>query len=111
MKILIILFITLISIYTSNGQNIININSLSKSSSKNIKNVNDFNDAKRARELVLNEKVQTNREVYVNDTILLDLFNNKQYKAYVDKIDVDVNGTLSIRARIIGYEFAYCFTL
>lgn len=109
MKILIILFITLISIYTSNGQNIININSLSKSSSKNIKNVNDFNDAKRARELVLNEKVQTNREVYVNDTILLDLFNNKQYKAYVDKIDVDVNGTLSIRARIIGYEFAYCF--
>ncbi len=108
-KLIIILSITLLSVYTSSAQNIININGSSKSNSKKIKTTNDFNDAKQSRELVLNEKIQSNREVRANDTILLDLFSNKQYKAYVDKIDVDVNGTLSISARIIGYDYAYCF--
>ncbi len=109
MKILITIAFTLLSIYTSNAQNIINLNSSFKSNAKNIKTTNDFIDAKRARELVLNEKVKTNKEINANDTILLDLFSNKKYKACVEKTELDVNGTLSISARIIGYDNAYCF--
>ena len=58
--------------------------------------------------MILNEKLQIINEVRVNDTIILDLFNNKQYKAKIEKTEIDVNGTLSISAKLVAYANAYC---
>ena len=65
-------------------------------------------NAKRFRPLFINPIVQTKALIAVNDTILLDLFVDKRYKAYIDKITVDVNGTLTIRARLVNYSYGYC---
>ena len=65
-------------------------------------------NSKRFRELILNSQLQTDANVKLNDTILLDLFNNKKYKAIINKIQKDVNGTLTIASRLVGYDFSYC---
>jgi hypothetical protein len=67
-----------------------------------------INEAKRFRELDLNPKIQNTELIRMNDTLLLDLFNEKQYKACIDKIGVDKNGTISIRARLLDYNYGYC---
>lgn len=67
-----------------------------------------FQNAKRLRELVINPVIQNTELIRVNDTILLDLFNDKHYKAYIDKISVDVNGTLSVRSKLADYSYGYC---
>lgn len=67
-----------------------------------------FDNATRIRELEINPVFQSNDFIGVDDTILLYLFSNKQYKANIDKIEVDVNGTLVIRARLIDYNYGYC---
>ncbi len=67
-----------------------------------------FDNATRTRELEINPVFQSKEFIGVDDTILLYLFSNKQYKAYIDKIEVDVNGTLAIRARLIDYNYGYC---
>jgi len=36
------------------------------------------------------------------------LFSNRQFKAKIDKIDTDVNGTFSVRARLEGFQYAWC---
>ncbi len=111
-KVLLSILIVLLSIYSSNAQKLINLNGTSGSNYKEINitkdNASTFNEAKRLRELVLNQKLQNIKSVSVNDNILLDLFNNKQYKASIDKIDVDVNGTLTILAKLVDYDFGYC---
>jgi len=68
---------------------------------------NEFKNAKRNRELILNPIVQNAKTVQVNDTIVLDLFSDKQYKACIRSVNVDVNGTTSISAKIIGFNFSY----
>ncbi|MBP7210492.1 MAG: PKD domain-containing protein, partial [Paludibacteraceae bacterium] len=65
-------------------------------------------NAKRFRELIINPIFQSTDKIRINDTIVLDLFVNKYYKAYIDKIAVDVNGTVIIRARFVDYNYAYC---
>lgn len=67
-----------------------------------------FQNASKSRELDINPIIQNNQSIQVNDTIQLDLFENKQYKAYIDKTEVDVNGTSVIRARLVGYEYGSC---
>ncbi|MAY83799.1 MAG: hypothetical protein CMP59_06650, partial [Flavobacteriales bacterium] len=69
----------------------------------------DFPDAIRFREIVLNEQIQSDQLVQVNDKIQLTLFEDKSYLASVDKISIDVNNTLLVRAKLENYEHAYCF--
>ncbi len=109
MKKILFLIIALFAINSVNAQNLISINNSLKSSVDEIKIGEDFNEAKRLRYLFVNEQVQTKNQVKVKDTLLLDLFNNKHYKACVEKVSINVNGTLSIRAKIVGFNFAYCF--
>jgi hypothetical protein len=110
-KLISFLFV-LLSIYSSSAQSIININKASDKRYKEIiitKNIaSNFSEAKHLRELVLNEKLQNIKSVRVNDTILLDLFNNKQYKACIDNIDIDVNGTITIIAKLANLDYSYC---
>lgn len=67
-----------------------------------------FENATRVRQLIINPLIQHLQSIQVNDTILLDLFENKQYKATIDKIQRDVNGTSVIRARIVGQDYGHC---
>ncbi|MBN1416827.1 MAG: T9SS type A sorting domain-containing protein [Bacteroidales bacterium] len=68
-----------------------------------------FDNAIQYRELNLNPVLQQTEGIRVGDTIFLALFENKHYHACIDKIDADVNGTIAIRARLMDYEFGYCF--
>lgn len=67
-----------------------------------------FENASRARSLFINPVIQHPQSIQLNDTILLDLFENKQYKAAIDKIERDVNDTWILRGHIVGHEFGSC---
>ncbi len=109
MKKLILLFVVAVfTINVSNAQNVININSSNKRANK-AEISNNYKEAKRIRAMYFNKQVQTDKHVKVNDIIQLDLFNDKEYEATIDKISTDVNGTFSIRAKLTGSKFAYCF--
>lgn len=97
--------------FSSSAQNkSYNLNAFTKSNyqeiSKNIP-VPGFSNAKRYRELSINPTIQKNESIRINDTILLDLFDDKHYKVYIDNVDIDVNGTLTIRARFPDSVFGY----
>lgn len=111
-KLILSISIIVLSIHSGIAQNTININSSSGSQYQEIPQLKstsiNFKEAKRIRELDLNHKVQTMELIHINDTIFLDLFEDKKYKAYIDKMDTDVNGTLTLRARIVDFEYSYC---
>ena len=69
----------------------------------------DFEKAQRYRKIVLNSDLQNEEQVSLKDTVELDLFNDKHYKSVVEKVYVDVNGTLLIRTKLIDFDYAYCF--
>ena len=71
-------------------------------------NSTGFQNALRVRELAINPVLQKTGIVKINDTISLDLFDNKKYKACIDRINVDINGTITIRARLAGFMFGSC---
>ena len=110
LQILILIF----SICTGIAQNkSYNLNNTVGRDSKDIsiltqKSAITFRNAQRFRELSLNPIIQNAEIVRVNDTILLDLFSDKQYKATVYSTNVDINGTFSIRAKLIDFDYSYC---
>jgi hypothetical protein len=69
-----------------------------------------FNNSLLVRPININQLLTNVQNITAGDTLLLDLFQGKQYKAYIDKINnADVNGVISLRARIIGYQSGFCF--
>jgi len=105
--------IILISIYPASAQKTININNTSYKQYEEIEvskdNKFEFKEAKRLRKIAVNEYVKTNTQISLGDTIELDLFSNKQYKASVIKVDNNTNGTFLVSAKLVDYESAYCF--
>ncbi len=71
-------------------------------------NVSRSQDARRSRELNLNPELQRSDNIGLKDTILLDLFRDRKYKAVIGKINTDINGTLVVRAKLVGYKYSYC---
>lgn len=65
-------------------------------------------ESRRFRELNLNPELQRSDNIEIKDTILLDLFSNRKYKAVIEKINTDINGTLVVRAKLTGYKYSYC---
>jgi hypothetical protein len=114
MKNIFLVFVLFFVVCSSNAQiKIYNLNDTSSTdNSKILISSNEsqvtFKNAKRSRELFINPVVQNREIIRVNDTILLDLFNDKQYRANIDQIAVDINGTLTIRAKLQGYNYGYC---
>jgi len=105
--------ILMIAFYSiGQSQDLININSGvvvkyeessgSKSSDLTLK------DSKRFRSIILNPVLQSSDNVNVQDTILLDLFSDRKYKAVIEKISKDLNGTLMIRSKLVGFKYSYC---
>lgn len=66
------------------------------------------NGTLRTRLTDINPLLQTPSGLSKGDTILLDLFPDAEFKACVEQISVDVNGTCLLRASITGHSYAYC---
>ncbi|HBF89411.1 MAG TPA: hypothetical protein DDX39_12285 [Bacteroidales bacterium] len=67
-----------------------------------------FHNAVKYRQIVLSNRLENLTPQNVNDTLVLDLFSDRKYSASIEKVSIDVNGTKSIRAKIIDYEYGYC---
>jgi len=67
----------------------------------------DFPAAARMRPVALAPQVRTPGLRTEGDTLVLDLFPDRVYRARVDRMDVNVNGTLTIRGRIEGHALGY----
>jgi hypothetical protein len=98
---------------TINAQEVFNLNDPHASLQTEIhiskdKSAAEFKNAQRARELQINPILQKKNQISIKDVIVLDLFNDKSFKAIVENISVDVNGVLLIRAKLLEYNYAYC---
>ncbi|MDR1877274.1 MAG: fibronectin type III domain-containing protein [Flavobacteriaceae bacterium] len=82
----------------------INVELTTQNRSKN----NLLKAAQRARIFTISKSLQSNLNIGIKDTLSLDLFTDKKYKAYIDKIETDINGNLSVRARLVDYPMGYC---
>ncbi len=103
----------LISAYSVNAQKTINLNSPSPINYKEIDGSKqgqlNFEKAERFRKIVLNHDIQTDKQIRPDDILDLDLFDDKHYEAIIEKVETDANGTLLIRAKLVGCNYAYCF--
>ena len=106
------LVVFFVSISATGQNNTFNLNDTEVKSFQELSiansNSSGFQNAQRFRELFINPVLQKTDIVRINDTISLDLFDKKQYKACIDKFSVDINGTITIRARIAGYMYGSC---
>jgi hypothetical protein len=111
-KYLVALAILLCSFSLANAQKIIKLNRLPFTQSDVKYSATEelnFQDAIRFREINLNIQIQNQELIEINDQIELDLFVDKRYRATIDKVSTDVNGTLLVRAKLNDYEHAYAF--
>ena len=70
--------------------------------------ISKFKNAIQHRELYLNSSLQSPEFLSLSDTIQLDLFLKKNYTAVIERIEIDVNNTFTISARILNSNYAYC---
>ncbi len=64
----------------------------------------------RYREAVLADELLLYGLAGKGDRLLLNLFDDREYTAVIDRIEVNINGTLAIRARLEGYVNS-CFII
>ena len=68
-----------------------------------------FKDAERYRIFSYNPELQELNHSNISDTILLDFFDNKKYKAVIRNITIEKNGVTAITSQIENTKFGYCF--
>jgi len=68
----------------------------------------NLTSAKRARPFTLNSLLMNKSMINENDYLTLDLFESNSYLAKISKISTNVNGTLSIMAKLDGLPFSFC---
>lgn len=66
-----------------------------------------FRAAKRIVKVDLVDRLSAEDMISADDVLVLNLFDNAQYKAYVERISRNVQGTLSIRGRLASFPSAY----
>jgi hypothetical protein len=66
-----------------------------------------FPIAARQRPVSISHQVTSPGRLAEGDTLILDLFPGRIYRARVDRTAVNVNGTWTVRGRIEGYPFGY----
>ena len=70
-----------------------------------------FKDVDRYRQFDYNKQLANLREDNIGDTLLLNFFDNKKYKAVIQHVIInDIEKTV-ITARIVGYDFSYCYII
>lgn len=55
----------------------------------------------------LNPAIVSYETISMQDTLKIELLNDEKQKAVIDRISVNVNSTLSVRARFIDYDMGY----
>ncbi len=61
----------------------------------------------RFRAIELSEEVREKEYLHKGDTILLNLFHDKQFEAVLNRMETNINGTLTLTANIVGQPYAY----
>jgi hypothetical protein len=68
-----------------------------------------FKDADRYREFEYNKQLANLKTNNIGDTLLLNFFDDRQYKAVIQRVATNLNGRTSIISKIADTEFAYCY--
>ncbi|MFA5293189.1 MAG: M12 family metallo-peptidase [Phycisphaerae bacterium] len=68
---------------------------------------NNFPPSRRSRPVTLTPFIAAEKGLSHGDTLTLNLFNDKVYTAHIDKVSVNINGTVTVRGRIEGYPLGY----
>lgn len=96
--------------WSSHAQNTININSESKITRVQKSSIPEaFKSADRVRSFSYNPALRSVTSQNVGDTLLLDLFDDKKYKAVVEVVNESYDGLKGITARLVDNVFAYCY--
>lgn len=66
------------------------------------------NRSGRRRLIGLNARVADRKGFQAGEKIRLNLFDDREYTARVDQVSVNVNGTVTLRARVDGSRWGYC---
>jgi len=66
-----------------------------------------FPPAWRSRPVRLNPLIATPDVLAEGDVLILSLFADTVYRARIDRVFVNINGTVTVRGRIEGYSLAY----
>ncbi|MFV0468236.1 MAG: M12 family metallo-peptidase [Dysgonomonas sp.] len=97
----------------STAQNVININESSKitkaTSLKSGSVPKSFEDAERYRTFSYNTRLKSLKIQNIGDTLLLDFFEDKKYKAVIKNISQSYDGITGIVSQIADADFAYCY--
>ena len=116
-KILSVLLLIIASVtLTLHAQTSIDINSSGAKTLQAEESVNPvireiFKDVDRYRTFNYNQQLASLRSDNVGDTLLLNFFDNKQYKAVIQRVSLTYEGRTSIVSTIVGAEFAYCYII
>ena len=62
---------------------------------------------KKISTISLNFDLFTKKIQNVGDKIMVDLFDNQSYSTTIDRVDININGSLTIRARFDDYPMGY----
>ncbi len=64
-------------------------------------------DILRYREVTITSDLTTMDKVRKDDVLILNLFDDTQYRARIDRVSMNINNTVTIRARINNYALGY----
>jgi hypothetical protein len=98
----------------ANSQNRIDINAaetknLRAQESADYQVRNFLIEADRYRTFDFNLQLANLQSENIGDTLLLNFFEDKQYKSVIKQVTKTINGRTSITSKIIDEEFAYCY--
>ena len=106
-----VLFFTVFTIL--NAQNTIDINATGSRGLKSQESTNPavremFKNVERYRQFDFNTQLATLRAENVGDLLLLNFFDDKNYQAVIQRVEVNEDRT-SIAAEILDNDFAFCY--
>ncbi|MCL2074586.1 MAG: M12 family metallo-peptidase [Marinilabiliaceae bacterium] len=112
-QLIISLFLFTLCIF-ANSQNSIDLNATGGRNLQGVKIVNDFADnlfkeADRYRQFDYNKQLANLSIENIGDTLLLNFFEDKQYKAVIQRITTSYVGRTSITTKIADTDFAWCY--
>jgi hypothetical protein len=96
------------------SQNVMDINAagaknIDAQESDNLQIKQMFKDADRYRRFDYNKQLINLKANNIGDTLLLNFFDDKQYKSVIQNVTITLKGRTSITSKITGSEFAYCY--
>jgi len=71
--------------------------------------ISHFEDAEKYRDFNYNPELRKLNQANIGDTILLDFFEDKKYKAIIKKVTIDKEGITAVTSQIINTKFGYCY--